>query len=136
MATKEKGLDNMAEIAKEFILKHILPQKGVKTPNAPSEKSDSEKNFKYGMLYEKGKVVPRNLNTALDYFLKAAAKGNIEAKAHAGAIYVGAMNSPTSFSTAVYDKEKGLALLFETANLGNITAKKFLMKLNYTAPTD
>ena len=88
------------------------------------------------MLYEKGEVVPRNLNTALDYFLKAAAKGNIEAKAHAGAIYAGAMTSPTSFSSAVYDKEKGIALLFEAANLGNITAQKFLRKLNYQMSSD
>ena len=108
-----------------------MPQKSVRTQNTPSDKLDADKNFKYGMLYEKGEVVPRNLNTALDYFLKAAAKGNIEAKAHAGA-----MTSPTSFSSAVYDKENGIALLFEAANLGNITAQKFLRKLNYQMPTN
>lgn len=126
----------MAEISKELVFKQIMPQKSLRTQNTPSDKIDADKNFKYGMLYEKGEVVPRNLNTALDYFLKAAAKGNIEAKAHAGAIYAGAMTSPTSFSSAVYDKEKGIALLFEAANLGNITAQKFLRKLNYQMPTN
>ena len=125
----------MAEISKELVLKQIMPQTSI-TPSTSSDKQDSARNFKYGMLYEKGEVVPRNLNTALDYFLKAAAKGNIEAKAHAGAIYAGAMTSPTSFSLAVYDKEKGLALLFEAANLGNLTAKKFLRKLNYQMSGD
>ena len=124
---------------KEFVLKQILPQKSVirttaQTTNTPADRIDSEKNFKYGMLYEKGEVVPRNLNTALDYFLKAAAKGNIEAKAHAGAIYAGAMSSATNFSSAVYDKDKGLSLLLEAASLGNVTAQQFLRKLNYNAP--
>lgn len=126
----------MADISKELVFKQIVPQKGLRAQNTPSDKIDADKNFKYGMLYEKGEVVPRNLNTALDYFLKAAAKGNIEAKAHAGAIYAGAMTSLTSFSSAVYDKEKGLALLFEAANLGNITAQKFLRKLNYRMSSD
>lgn len=126
----------MAEMTNDFLSKQFVPQKGVKTQYSSSDKLEADKNFKYGMLYEKGEVVPRNLNTALDYFLKAAAKGNIEAKAHAGAIYAGAMTSPTSFSSAVYDKEKGLALLFEAANSGNITAKKFLRKLNYQMSGD
>lgn len=126
----------MAEMTNDFLSQQIVSPKGVKTQYSTSDKLDADKNFKYGMLYEKGEVVPRNLNTALDYFLKAAAKGNIEAKAHAGAIYAGAMTSPTSFSSAVYDKEKGLALLFEAANLGNLTAKKFLRKLNYRMSSD
>ena len=126
----------MAEMTNDFLSKQFVPQKGVKTQYSSSDKLEADKNFKYGMLYEKGEVVPRNLNTALDYFLKAAAKGNIEAKAHAGAIYAGAMTSPTSFSSAVYDKEKGLALLFEAANLGNITAQKFLRKLNCRMSSD
>lgn len=127
----------MTEMSKELVFKQIVPQKSLRTQNMFSDKINADKNFNYGMLYEKGEVVPSNLNMALDYFLlKAAAKGNIEAKAHIGAIYAGAMTSPTNFSSDVYDKEKGLTLLFEAAGLGNITAKKFLRKLNYQISTD
>ena len=46
----------MAEMTNDFLSKQFVPQKGVKTQYSPSDKLDADKNFKYGMLYEKGEV--------------------------------------------------------------------------------
>lgn len=118
-------------INKADLLKQIAPKLSVFEDNA-RDKSDSEKYFKYGLLYEKGELVPRNLNIALDYFMKAISKGNLEAQAHAGAIYAGVISNPTN--PVSIDIQKGLSLLTEAANNGNQTASKFLRRITSKTP--
>lgn len=95
------------------------------TNKGPAVSAEAEKYYKYGMLYKRGDVVPKNLVTAAEYFIKAAGMGHVESMAHAGAIYAGLCGR-----TPVYDKQKGVDMLREAASKGSAAARQFLYFIN------
>ena len=89
-----------------------------------AQKGDPKAQYHLGVLYQDGKVLPKDYIQAVKYYSQAAAKGHAKAQLYLGLLYQNGRGIPKNYQQAAF-------LYTQAANQGNEKAMYYLGMLHY-----
>lgn len=89
-----------------------------------AQRGDPKAQYHLGVLYQDGKVLPKDYIQAVKYYSQAAAKGHAKAQLYLGLLYQNGRGIPKNYQQAAF-------LYTQAANQGNEKAMYYLGMLHY-----